>query len=124
LKKYGFKPIFFSDSSCIDGAPPEDVQFQIDWLLAKHPLLCNKNLIMKELTNDKTSSVFKDLEHRRACAAAHKEWETEYLKAKSPRNPKLWKKSSLNKHRNAGYSGAVPRTTHYEFKGLDLPKEK
>ena len=127
LVKYGMKPIFFNaDTECLEGDPPEDVQFEIDWLVGKHPIIRNKNLIMQEIgqTNADMSSLYQDLDHRRRCELTHKEWLTGYLKQSLPRRPDLWTRVALNKRMNPAFTALVPRSEPYTFSGRDLPRDK
>lgn len=126
LVKYGYKPIYFNgDTACTLNAAPEDVQFQLDWLIAKHPIIRNNNLIMDEIgqSNGNKSVIFPSVEYRRECEASHNEWVTAYLKSRLPRNPDMWTKAGLNKKRNPVFNAPVPRGEYYEFTGRDLPKE-
>ena len=101
LVRYGYEPIYMNgETSCQLGTPPEDVQFELDWILAKHGLACNKNLIIKEFGGENQSSLYQNKEHRRQVEAYHREWLTEYLKEKNPRNKALWTKKELNTRRN------------------------
>lgn len=126
LVKFGFKPVYFNgDTRCTLGEAPEDIQFQLDWLIAKHPIVRNNNLIMDEInqSNGNKSVVFPNLEYRRECASLNSAWEKAYLKKRLPRNPDLWSKSALNKRRNPSFTDLIPRGEKYIFKGRDLPKE-
>lgn len=101
LVKYGYQPIFMNgETSCQLGTPPEDVQFELDWLLAAHGLAMNKNLIVKEFGGDRQSSLYEDKKHRQQVEQYHKQWVSEYLKSKSPRIKALWTKQGLNSRRN------------------------
>lgn len=101
LVKYGYEPVYMNgETSCLPGSPPEDVQFELDWILAKHGLAMNKNLVMKEFGGDSQSSIYESKEHRREAEEYHKCWITEYLKSKNPRNKALWTKKELNARRN------------------------
>lgn len=127
LVKYGYRPIYFNgETTCTLNQAPEDVQFQLDWLIAKHPLVINHNLIMDEISqsNGNKSVIFPTLDYRRACERSHAEWEYDYLKSKFPRTPELWKKTNLNKRRNPVFTDLIPRGERYIFKGRDLPKEE
>ena len=124
LVKFGMKPIYFNgETACLEGDPPEDVQFELDWLIAKHPIVRNKNLIMQEIgqTNADLSSLYQDLDHRRRCELTHKAWLTGYLKQQLPRKPDMWTRVALNKRVNPTFTALVPRSTPYEFSGRDLP---
>ena len=124
LVKFGMKPIYFNgDTECLEGDPPEDVQFELDWLIGKHPIIRNKNLIMQEIgqTNADLSSIYRDLEHRRQCELTHKSWLTGYLKSRLPRKPDLWTRVALNKRMNPTLTALIPRSEPYEFSGRDLP---
>lgn len=125
LVKFGYKPIFFNgDTECLEGDPPEDVQFELDWLIHKHPIIRNKNLIMQEIgqTNADLSSIYRDLEHRRRCELTHKTWLTQYLKQRLPRKPDLWTRVALNKRMNPPFVDLIPRSVPYQFSGRDLPR--
>lgn len=125
LVKYGYKPIYFNgDTTCLEGEPPEDVQFELDWLIGKHPIIRNKNLIMQEIgqTNADLSSIYRDLNHRRACEQTHKSWLTTYLKQQLPRKPDLWTRVALNKRMNPNFTTLIPRSEHYQFQGRDFPR--
>lgn len=125
LVKFGYKPIFFNgDTECLEGDPPEDVQFEIDWLIHKHPIIRNKNLIMQEIgqTNADLSSIYQDLEHRRRCELTHKMWLTQYLKQQLPRKPDLWTRVALNRRMNPPFVDLIPRSVPYQFSGRDLPR--
>lgn len=101
LVKYGYEPVYMNgETDCLPGSAPEDVQFELDWLLAKHGLAMNKNVVMKEFGGDNQSSIYENKTHRREAEAFHKEWIGSYLKSKSPRNPALWTKKELNARRN------------------------
>lgn len=101
LKKYGYVPIYMDgDTDCLPGSPPEDVQFELDWLIDRHGIAMNKNLVMKEFGGDSQSSIYTDKTHRREAEEYHKGWITEYLQSKNPRNRALWTKKELNARRN------------------------
>lgn len=101
LVKYGYEPIYMNgETSCLEGTAPEDLQFELDWVLAKHGLACNKNLIVKEFGGENQSSIYEDKAHRRRVEAYHREWVKQYLKEKNPRNNALWDKKTLNARRN------------------------
>lgn len=101
LVKYGYEPIYMNgETSCQEGTAPEDLQFELDWILAKHGIACNKNLVVKEFGGDTQSSLYADKEHRKRVEAYHREWVSSYLKAKNPRNKALWTKKELNARRN------------------------
>lgn len=126
LVKFGMKPIFFNgETECLEGDPPEDVQFELDWLIHKHPIVRNKNLIMQEIgqTNADWSSIYQDLTHRRACETTHKAWLTRYLKEAMPRKPDLWTRVALNRRMNPTFTQLIPRSCRYEFDGRDFPRD-
>lgn len=126
LVKYGYKPIYFNgETACLQGDAPEDVQFQIDWLIGRHPIILNHNLIMDEInqSNGSKSIIYKDNDFRKKCHESHGDWEKSYLKSKFPRNPALWSKSELNKRKNPVFNTLVPRGVKYVFHDRDLPKE-
>lgn len=125
LVKFGYKPVYFNgETECLEGDPPEDVQFELDWLIAKHPIIRNKNLIMQEIgqTNADLSSIYDNLEHRRRCELTHKTWLQSYLKEKLPRKPDLWTRVELNKRMNPAFRKLIPRGEPYTFTGRDLPR--
>lgn len=126
LKKYGYKPIFFNaETACLEHDAPEDTQFEFDWLLAKHRIVRNRNLVMQEIgqTNADLSTIFRDEEHRHLCAKAHKEWANEYLKQKAPRNPEIQTRVGLNRRRNPNFTQLIPRSVPYTFTERDLPRD-
>lgn len=126
LVKFGYKPIYFNgETTCLQDDAPEDVQFQLDWLIAKHPIVQNRNLIMDEInqTQGNRSLIYKSLEVRTACHDAHAEWVKEYLKSKFPRTPKYWSKNTLNRLRNPRFTMLIPRGERYVYHDRDLPKE-
>ena len=101
LVKYGYEPIYMNgETSCQLGTPPEDLQFELDWVLAKHGMACNKNLIMKEFGGDGQSSLYVNKAYRKQVEEYHRSWIVEYLKSKNPRNKALWTKKELNARRN------------------------
>ena len=123
--KFGYKPVWFNgETQCLEGDPPEDVQFELDWLIDKHPIVRNKNLIMQEIgqTNADWSSIYNNLEHRRSCEKTHKSWLEGYLKARMPRKPDLWTRVALNRRMNPAFTDLIPRSTPYVFSGRDLPR--
>lgn len=125
LVKFGHKPIWFNgETQCLEGDPPEDVQFELDWLIAKHPIVRNKNLIMQEIgqTNAGYSSIYRDLDHRRKCELTHKAWLEGYLKQRMPRKPDLWTRVALNRRMNPAFTRLIPRGKPYTFEGRDFPK--
>lgn len=125
LVKFGYKPVYFnSETQCLEGDPPEDVQFELDWLINKHPIIRNKNLIMQEIgqTNADLSSIYRNLEHRRKCESTHKAWLTSYLKQRLPRKPDLWTRVALNRRMNPTFTTLIPRSSLYQFSGRDLPR--
>ena len=123
LVKFGYKPVWFDgDTPCLKGDVPEDTKFQYDWLLAKHGMLKNRNLIVREGGNGKNSSVFRDEDHRKECHESHAEWAVDYLIKRSPRNPELQTKSGLSKRRNPPFTGMIPRSVPFEFTEKELPK--
>ena len=101
LVKYGYEPLYMNgDTACMEGDAPEDLQFELDWVLAKHGLACNKNLIIKEFGGANQSSLYHDPGHRKKVEAYHRQWVLEYLKQQNPRNKALWDKRQLNARRN------------------------
>lgn len=101
LVKYGYEPIYMNgETSCMEGTAPEDLQFELDWVLAKHGMACNKNLIIKEFGGANQSSLYQDKEHRHKVETYHRQWVADYLKQKNPRNKALWEKKTLNARRN------------------------
>lgn len=101
LVKYGYEPVYMNGATdCQAGSPPEDLQFELDWVLAKHGLACNKNLIVKEFGGDRQSTLYPNKEHRRMVEASHREWVAGYLKSKNPKIKALWSKRGLNARRN------------------------
>lgn len=125
LVKFGWSPIYFDgETKCTLDCVPEDVEFQLKWLLSRHPIIQNRNLIMNEIgqSNGNKSVIFPTVDYRRQCEKSHSAWETTYLKEKLPRNPNLWKKSALNRARNPQFTRLVPRSVPYVFTGRDLPK--
>jgi len=127
LVKYGYKPIYFNgETTCLEGDSPEDLQFQLDWILAKHPVIRNKNIIMEEIgqASGQLSTLYENEDHRQAVIKSQTEWLTNYLKTKSPRKPELWSRTGVNRRLNPPFKELVPRSTRYEFTGRDLPRDK
>lgn len=127
LVKYGYKPVWFNgDTSCVDGEPPEDVQFELDWLLNKHGIIQNRNIVMREISqsNGDGSTIFHDKAHRQECAKHHKSWIGPYLKSKNPRNPALWTKGGLSRRVNPPFTELIPRSVPYTFGEAEKPRDK
>lgn len=125
LKKYGYTPIYFDrETRAQAGEAPEDLKFELDWLLARHPIIKCPNLIMKEIgqAGGNGSTIYRDLRDRREIESTQKEWYLNYMKEMLPRNPELWKPGALNKRRNPTFTTLVPRSKPYVFKDTELPK--
>lgn len=110
LVKYGYDPIYFNgDTNCQEGQPPEDLQFELDWIIAKHGIAMNKNLIMKEFGGDTQSTLYPTKEYRARVQKYHTAWVKEYLSAKFPKNPKIRTKAALNRAYNTYKQEMFPR---------------
>lgn len=125
LVKFGYEPLWFNDTSpCKLNDPPEDIQFQIDWLIHKHRFVCNKNLILNEIGQSagQDSCLYENELIRRQCVNSHKAWVARYLREKLPKTPACWTLAGLNKKFNPHFNELVPRSSRYVFSGIDLPR--
>lgn len=126
LKKFGFPEIYFDRVTRAQmNEAPEDLKFEVDWLKEKHPIIKCNNLIMKEIgqQSGNGSTIYIDLEGRRAIEATQGKWLSDYLHELFPRNPKLWNLKELNRRRNPTFTRLVPRSERHVFTGGELPKE-
>lgn len=117
LVKYGYAPVYFNgETSCQEGEAPEDLQFELDWISARHGIAMNKNLIMKEFGGSTQSTLYPTKEYRESVQKSHRKWLEEYLSIKFPTNPKLWKKATLNKRYNSYKQEMFPRLVPWDVK--------
>lgn len=125
LKKYGYTPIYFDRTTRaqMDEAP-EDYKFEIDWLVAKHPIIKCTNLIMKETGQSAGdgSTIYRDLEHRKQVEATQGAWYSRYIRQVLPRRPELWGKKELVRRRNPKFIELIPRSIPYVFSDSEIPK--
>lgn len=125
LVKYGYTPIWFdAETACTIDEAPEDIKFQLDWLLNKHRMIKNRNLITKEGGAGKNSSIFKDEKYRAECNARHKQWENKYLQEQAKNNPAIQTKKGLSARRNPPFNTLIPRSQKYVFTNKETPKER
>lgn len=102
IKKYfGIELYFNENTDCYSyQAPPEDLQFYIDWLNHGFKWMDSMCMIAKSEGNLDHSSLFESREYRKNRDANVKIWRNNYLKNLFPKKPELWKFSEFNKRRN------------------------
>lgn len=114
LVKYGYKPIWFDETNdCMHGKPPEDIQFELDWLLAKHPISTNLMMVVRDIVpeNYEVSTVYATQDLRKEVMATHPQAIDAYI-AQKTRN-RIRTLSQFNKLKNGFVPQAVPRLLEY-----------
>lgn len=102
LVKYGYEPLFFDeDTMAQEGEIPEDAKFQVDWLLAAHPVYLCKTLFNTALDNYIKSSIYKSGRYRYMTNHSRIEVLNRYIQNKIPRRPDIQTLDDLSKHKNS-----------------------
>lgn len=125
LVKYGFKPIWFDETNdCMHGKPPEDIQFELDWLLAKHPIATNLMMVVRDIVPEsyEVSTVYATQELRKAVMDTHPKAIDAYI-AQKTRN-RIRNLNTFNKLKNGFVAEAVPRSIPYKAVQSDYGKYK
>lgn len=125
LVKYGFKPIWFdAENDCMHGKPPEDIQFELDWLLAKHPISTNLMMIVRDIVpeNYEVSTVYATQALRKEVMDTHPKAIDAYIALKT-RN-RIRTLNQFNKLKNGFQPIAVRRTIPYTPVQSDYGKYK
>ena len=114
LVKFGYRPVWFDSTNLVThGKPPEDVQFEIDWLVAKHEIANNAMAVVKDHApqNKNASAVFENLEIRGEIEKTQAPAVEEYVR-KVTKNRCL-NRTQLNKQKNSFKNTAIPRLKRY-----------
>ena len=114
IVKYGHKPIWFdATNDCMHGKPPEDIQFELDWILAKHTLASNLMMIVRDIVPEtyEVSTVYSSQELRKEVMATHPKAINDYIKAHT-RN-RFTDVNAFNRLRNGFTAKAIPRLEPY-----------
>lgn len=125
LVKYNMKPIWFDETNdCMEGKPPEDEQFEMDWLLAKHGIAANYMMIMRELDKQEKSlsTIYENQEKRLAVQATHPDAINKYIREKT--HNRITNPLDLNKRYNPFNHTAIPRVIPYTPVQSDYGKYK
>ena len=114
LVKYGYKPVWFdSTNDCMHGTPPEDIQFELDWILAKHPLATNLMMIVRDTVQEihEVSTIYSSQELRREVMATHPKAIKDYIKLHT--HNRFTDLNTFNRYRNGYIVRSVPRLEPY-----------
>lgn len=125
IVKYGYEPVWFDETNdCMHGKPPEDIQFELDWILAKHGIATNLMMVVRDIVpeNYNVSTVYATQELRKEVMATHPRAIDAYI-AKKTRN-RIRKLSDFNRLKNGFNFEAVPRTIPYVAVQSDYGKYK
>jgi hypothetical protein len=123
--KYGHKPIWFDETNdCMHGKPPEDIQFELDWILAKHQIATNLMMIVRDIVpeNYEVSTVYATQALRKAVMDTHPKAINDYIKT-ATRN-RITNLNDFNKRKNGFEFMLVPRTIPYQAVQSDYGKYK
>lgn len=125
LVKYGFKPVWFDETNdCMHGKPPEDIQFELDWILAKHEIATNLMMIVRDIVPEsyEVSTVYATQELRKEVMATHAKAIDEYISLKTRRRIRTL--NQFNRDKNGFTYEAVPRQIPYIAVQSDYGKYK
>lgn len=125
LVKYGHKPIWFDETNdCMHGKPPEDIQFELDWILAKHQIATNLMMIVRDIVpeNYEVSTVYATQELRKEVMATHPKAINDYISLKTRRRIRTL--NQFNKDKNGFVAEAIPRQVPYKAVQSDYGKYK
>lgn len=123
LVKFGYKPVWFDSTNFVtEGKPPEDVQFEIDWIMAKHPIATNMMMIVYDVVPapKDVSTVFENKQIRSKIEKTQYQAVEEYVR-------KVTKNRSTDHHqfnrlRNSFTNTAIPRLKQYSPVDSDYGK--
>lgn len=125
LAKYGAAPVWFDEANdCMHGKPPEDIQFELDWILAKHEIATNLMMVVRDIVpeNYEVSSVYATQELRKEVMATHPAAIDAYISQKT--HQRIRTLNQFNKLKNAFTAEAVPRLIPYTAVQSDYGKYK
>lgn len=123
IVKYGYKPIWFDETNdCMHNKPPEDIQFELDWVLAKHQISTNLMMIVRDIVpeNYGVSTVYATQELRKEVMATHPKAIDDYISTRTHR--RIRNLNQFNKEKNGFVSKAVPRLIPYTAVQSDYGK--
>lgn len=114
IVKYGYKPVWFNpNNDCFHGIP-EDIEFEINWIGAKHPMALNLMMVVRDIApqTQSVSTIYATPEIRRGY---EKSWvgiaDKEYIQKKT--HNRISTLAEFNKLRNTFTKKAIPRITPY-----------
>lgn len=125
LVKFGYEPVWFDETNdCMHGKPPEDIQFELDWLLSKHQIATNLMMIVRDIVPESysVSTVYENQDLRKEVMATHPKAINDYIKTKT-RN-RIQTLNEFNKRKNGFVNKAIPRMTPYQPVQSDYGKYK
>lgn len=114
LVKYGYKPVYFDETNdCMHGKPPEDIQFELDWILHKHPIATNMMMIVRDIAPESknVSTVYATQELRKEVMDTHPKAINAYI-AKATRN-RIRDLNTFNKLKNDFLPAMISRLIPY-----------
>jgi hypothetical protein len=101
LAKYGYEPIYFDEVSMAqENEIPEDAEFQVDWLVSRHPVYICTTLYNKALDNYVQSSIYKSGRFRYMTNKGRIDTLNRYIKQEMKYHPEVTDLISLSKRRN------------------------
>ena len=101
LVKYGYRPLFFDEETMAqENEIPEDAKFQVDWLVAKHPIYHCATLYNKALDNYVQSSIYKSGRFRYMTNKGRIATLNRYIRERVPNRPEICDLDTLSKRRN------------------------
>lgn len=125
LVKYGYKPVWFNaENDCFHGIP-EDIEFEINWIYAKHPMALNLMMVVRDIApqTQAVSTIYETPEIRRQYEES---WmgsaDRDYIRKKT-RN-RISSLAEFNRLKNGFKPKAVPRITPYVPVQSDYGKYK
>lgn len=115
LVKYGYEPVYFNEQTDFTkGEPPEDILFEIDWILAKHSVATNMMMVVQDMTPQRKdySTVYSDFQARREAELKQPGAVTEYIRRKT--HNRIQTLRDLNRLRNSFTPTMIPRLHRYQ----------
>ena len=125
IVKFGHKPVWFDETNdCMHGKPPEDIQFELDWILAKHQIATNLMMVVRDIVpeNYEVSTVYATQALRKEVMDTHPKAIDNYIAQKT--RMRIRTLSAFNKLKNGFQPQAVPRSIPYTPVQSDYGKYK
>jgi hypothetical protein len=124
IVKYGKKPVWFDETNDAKtpGRLPEDIQFDIDWVLAKNQVALNLMFIMRDydMPNVNSSVIYDDEELRAQCYEERPQTIAKYLRLHTKN--RFSDLRTFNARKNGFEKHLIPRTLPYTAVQSDYGK--